>query len=228
MANISDATVQISAVKCGSELLEYIKLAQDNAYYNIVGRSGELDVKEDGDTWTIEGSASGRWSYQHNASRYFPHPDNLEDLRHWVGKEKADEVEVSYRKLLDVIANNGGSVHISYGESESGALICGSGEVALIGRIDGKNSSQPFVEYSETYEALEYNAENVSSVHEADEYYDCAKCESVVCEIDKCAICRDLVCEDCEMYSCKGCNASICESCTITDSLMGNYCKSCH
>ena len=69
MANCSDAVVSMTAEKCFSELMDYIRDNEKTEYPLLIPywTSG----KDDNDSGTVSGDSVGRWSYDANLDGYF-------------------------------------------------------------------------------------------------------------------------------------------------------------
>lgn len=158
MANISDAFGKIEIQKVGKEFLEFIKIAQKDAYYCLVD-PGDLDGLEVDENGNLDFSfvSFGRWNYGSNLRGYL----NGE----WMNDEEQSK---AYATFVGALKEKDGKVEIDYTDSETGSWWMGHGGATLEVVDDEVSFSEIFDEeeltlkaYAEAngftdYEALEY------------------------------------------------------------------------
>lgn len=118
MANLSDAWGTVEVKKVGQEFIDYLKNAQEGAYYVLVG-SPELDTlkpDKNGDL-TFDFSAFGRWNFS----------ANLEGYLNGGWKDVSQHLE----KLLEAIVKKKGKILFDYKDCDSAMDWMGNGYYSL-------------------------------------------------------------------------------------------------
>lgn len=129
MANISDATVSITATKCGEQVKKWLDLVDKDAWYNICT---DHEGTQDGDATVFSGCASGRWAYENNLRALSDDPKERES---WCSNP---EVAKAYQQIIKRIEqDHTANVVMEYTDCEIGCGILYRGRL-VIEWSDGK------------------------------------------------------------------------------------------
>lgn len=148
MANVSEVSVDIRGVKCGTQLRDYLKAVDHKACYTICP---DDEGSQEGDTRYYHGYASGRWGYSINLTGAF---GDREDAKRWCSDDKVIRY---YDKLVDRLKKeHDAKVEIDWVEAEPGMGFIQTGHADFMYNPATKKVE---LHYDET--GMDYTAENL-------------------------------------------------------------------
>lgn len=153
MANISDAYGTIKVERVGQDLVDFLKVVQENAYYILIDDVDNLNPDSDGDVEFTFG-AGGRWSYITNIEGYLQGS--------WMNGEKEKK---AYDKFIKAFKEKNGLLVIEYTDSDTAMDWMGKGVFKM--NVDDAGE----IEFSDDFEEERITIEAFAKINGEDEYW---------------------------------------------------------
>lgn len=153
MANISDAYGTITVERAGQDLVYFLKVVQEKAYYILIDDVDNLTADSDGYVEFTFG-AGGRWSYNTNIQGYL--------LGDWMNGEKEKE---AYDKFIKAFKEKKGLLVIEYSDSDVAMNWMGKGFFQMGVDDDGE------IEFSDNFEEEEVTIKALAEANGEDTYW---------------------------------------------------------